>query len=226
MEANYHKEYTMARMTRKDLLNSPDEFIATTGTAITWIKENPARFAIGAIIIICVIAGGYGFYYWETSREYDSMRAYMKAADNSQMTLQVSQDYSGTKAGKLAKLRLARMSYGQGNMKMAVSYSDEFTKSWGHKDIFYWQAALLTSTAYMKQNQAANALPVLEDCIKEAPKDLKDQALLLKASALLTMNKKNEAKETLKSVSENYREIARIMLASQMSSPGEKLNAE
>ena len=211
----------MARMTRKDLLNSPDEFVTTTGTAITWIKENPARFAIGAIIIICIIAGGYGFYYWEKSREYDAMRAYMKAADNSQMTLQVAQDYSGTKAGKLAKLRLARMSYGQGNLKMAISYADEFTNSWGQKDTFYWQAALLTSTAYIKQNQGTKALPILDDCIKSAPKDLKDQALLLKASALLTMNKKNEAKETLKSVSENYREIAKIMFASQVSSPGE-----
>jgi tetratricopeptide (TPR) repeat protein len=226
MVANYQEDYSMARMTRKDLLNTPDEFVTSTGTVLTWIKENPVRFAIGAIIVVCILAGGYGFYYWNTSQEYKSMRAYMNAADNSQLTLQVAQDYSGTNAGKLAKLRLARMAYDQGNLKMAISYADEFINSWGNKDTYYWQAILITSTAYMKQNQAAKALPLFEDCIKNAPKGLRDQALFLKASVLLSMNKKSEAEKTLSGVSGNYREIARVMLASQIPSPGEKLNAE
>jgi len=216
----------MARMTRKDLLNTPDEFVTTTSTLLTWIRENPSRFTIGAVIVVCILAGGYGFYYWKTTREFDGMHAYMKAADNSQLTLQVAQDYSDTKAGRLAKLRLARMAYDQGNQKMAISYADEFINLWGQKDIFLWQATLITASAYMKQKDTAKALPLLEDCIKSAPKDLKDQALLLKASAQLTLGKNAEAKKTLDAVSENYREIARTMLASQIASSGEKLNAE
>jgi hypothetical protein len=225
MVANYLKESIMARMTRKDLLNSPDEFVTTTTNTITWIKENPMRFAVSVIVVIGIVAGGYGFYFWDKSRKSDSIRAYMKAEGNSQMTLQVAQDYSGTMAGKLAKLRLARMSFDQGNFKMAVNYAEDFSKNWGKKDVFFWESSLLTSAAYMKQNQVAKALPLLEECIKNAPKDIKDQALFLKASALISMNKTNEAKETLKSISDSYREIAKTMLASQASAPGE-MNAK
>jgi predicted negative regulator of RcsB-dependent stress response len=217
---------SMARMTRKDLLNAPDEFLSTSSTVLTWIKENPQRFAIGVIIIASIFVGGYGFYHWKTAREFDGMRAYMKAADNSQLTLQVAQEYSDTKAGKLSKLRLARMSYDQGNQKMAISYAGEFIDSWGHEDTFHWQAVLIMATAYMKQNGVAKALPLLDDCIESAPKDIKDQALFLKASAQIVLGKNNEARQTLKAVSENYREIAKIMLTSQRISPGEKLNAE
>ncbi len=215
----------MARMTRKELLNSPDEFVTTTTNTITWIKENPIRFAVSAAVIICVAAGGFGFYYWEKSRKSESIRAYMQAEGNSQMTLQVAQNYSGTDAGKLAKLRLARMSYDQGNFKMAISYAEDFAGNWGKKDPFLWESSLVASAAYLKQIQAAKALPLLEDCIKEAPKDIKDQALFMKAGALISMNKASEAKETLKAVSDNYREIAKTMLASQTSASGE-MNAK
>jgi tetratricopeptide (TPR) repeat protein len=215
----------MARLTRKDLLNSPDEFITTATKSITWIKENSLRFAVGVVVVLCVIAGGFGFYFWEKSRTSESMLAYMKAEGNSQMTLQVAQNYAGTAAGKLAKLRLARMSYDQGNFKMAINYAEDFSNNWRKKDVFFWESSLLTSAAYLKQNQAAKALPLLEECIKEAPKDMKDQALFLKASALISMNKTNEAEEALKSVSDSYREMAKTMLASQTSASGE-MNAK
>jgi tetratricopeptide (TPR) repeat protein len=225
MVANYLKESIMARMTRKDLLNSPDEFVTTTTNTITWIKENPMRFTVSAIVVVCIVAGGYGFYFWNKYRTSESIRAYMKAEENSQMTLKVAQDYEGTMSGKLGKLRLARMSFDQGNFKMAINYAEDFSNNWGKKDIFLWESSLLTSAAYMKQNQVAKALPLLEECIKNAPKDIKDQALFLKASALISMNKPGEAKEALKSVSDSYREIAKSMLASQASASGE-MNAK
>lgn len=216
----------MTRMKRKDLLNAPDEFVTTTSTVLTWIKENPQRFAIGVIIIIALVVGGYGFYYWKTSKELDGMHAYMQAAGNSQLTLQVAQEYSDTKAGKLSKLRLARMSYDQGNQKMAISYAGEFIDSWGQKDIFHWQAVLIMATAYMQQKEMAKSLPLLDDCIENAPKGIRDQALFLKAGAQVAMGKSNEAKQTLSKVSESYRDIAKILLASKPVSSQEKINAE
>ncbi|MGO9147751.1 MAG: tetratricopeptide repeat protein [Desulfomonilia bacterium] len=216
----------MARMTRKDLLNTPDEFVTTTNSVLVWIKEHPQQFIIGAVVLVGILAGGYGFYYWKTTRELDGMNAYLKAADNSQMTLQVAQDYSDTKAGKLAKLRLARMSFNQGNQKMAQSYADEFINKWGSKDTFHWQAVLILADTYIQQKEQAKALPLLDTCIENASKDLKDQALILKAGALITLGKENEARKSLGSVSDNYREIANILLASLGPLPAAKLNAK
>jgi hypothetical protein len=209
-------------MTRKDLLNTPDEFVSTTNSVLVWIKEHPQQFIIGAVVLVGILAGGYGLYYWKTTTEFSAMNAYMKAADNSQMTLKVAQDYSSTKAGKLAKLRLARMSYEQGNQKMALSYADEFINGWGSKDMYHWQAILIVASTYLQQNNPAKALPLLDSCIADAPKDLKDQALFMKASALITLGKEADARKSLSAVSENYRDIAKVLLASLSPVPASK----
>jgi hypothetical protein len=216
----------MARITRKDILNTPDEFVTTTSSVLAWIKEHPQQFIIGAIALVSILAGGYGIYYWKTNRELEGMNAYMRTINNPQMSLQVAQEYSNTKAGKLAKLRLARMSFEQGNQKMALAYADEFINKWGSKDTFHWQAVLLTANAYMSQNNPAKALPILDTCIEGASKDLKDQALFLKANALISMGKVSEARQCLSSVSEGYSDMAKTVLASLGTPITAKLNAK
>jgi len=205
----------MARMKRKELLNEPDEFVTTTSSALVWIKEHPAQFAVGAIVLLTILAGGYGLYYWKTSQDYNGMNALLKATDNSQLTLKVAQDYSGTKAEKLAKLRLARMSYEQGDYPKALSYADEFLNGWSRKDTYHWQAALIMASSHINQKQPAKALPLLDECINSAPTDLKDQALILKGSILISQGKDQEAGQALSAVSENYQELAKTMLASR-----------
>lgn len=205
----------MARMRRKELLNEPDEFVTTTGSALVWIKDHPAQFAIGAAVALTILAGGYGLYYWKTSRDYDGMIALLKATDNSQMTIKVTQDYPGTRAERLGKLRLARMSYEQGDYPKALSYADEFINGWNRKDSFYWQACLIVASAHINQKAPAKALPLLDECMNSASTELKDQASLLKASVLLSQGKDDEAKRVIDAVSDNYKELARTMLASR-----------
>jgi len=216
----------MARITRKDILNTPDEFITTTNSVLVWIKEHPQQFIIGEVVLVCILYGGYVVTYWKTRRELNGMNAYMKASNNPQMSLQVAQEYSDTKAGKLAKLRLARMSFEQGNQKMALAYADEFINKWADKDTFHWQAILITAGAYLQQNEPAKAIPILDTCIENASKDLKDQALFLKANALIAMGKGGEARQCLSAVSENYSEMAKTLLASLGSSPSATPNAK
>lgn len=205
----------MARIKRKELLNEPDEFVTTTSSALVWIKEHPAQFMVGAIVLFTILAGGYGLYYWKTSRDYSGMNALLKATDNSQMTIKVTQDYSGTKADKLAKLRLARMSYEQGDYPKALSYADEFLNGWSRKDTFHWQASLIMASSLVNKKEPARALPLLDECINSASTDLKDQALILKGSILMSQGKDNEARKALSAVSENYQELAKTMLASR-----------
>lgn len=91
----------MAKTTRKDLLNAPDEFISTTRSAVKWIKENPSRFAVAVAIIVVVLASGVGFYSWKMDREYSAMLALSTSGDSYQTTLDVVQSYADTRAGKL-----------------------------------------------------------------------------------------------------------------------------
>jgi hypothetical protein len=78
----------------------------------------------------------------------------------------------------------------------------------------------------MQQNEPAKALPILNTCIENTTKDIKDQALFLKANALIALGKGGEARQCLSTVSENYSEMAKTLLASLGSSPSTTLNAK
>lgn len=204
----------MAKTTRKDLLNAPDEFINTTGSAVKWVKENPTRFAVVIAIIVVVLASGVGFYSWKTDREHSAMIALSNSGNSFQTTLDVVQSYTDTKAGKLAKLRLARMAYGEKNSKMAVDYAQDFVNDWGREDIFHWQGILIMSAAYIDRQEPDKALELLTSAVNRAPINFKDQALFYKGQALMALNKNTEAKEAFAQISEDYRDIALPLLAS------------
>ena len=216
----------MAKMTRKELLNAQDEFVTTTGTIVTLIKENPTRVAAITAIIVILVVSGTGFYYWKSNKERSSMLAYNNAYNNSQLTLQVMQDYADTKAGKLSRLRLAGMSYNEGEYTMALNYANEFINSWGHEDIFYWDGILVMASSYMEQDATDKALPLLNDCVENAPEHIKDQALFYKARTLMSTGQQEEAREALMKISEQNQDIAKISLAQLENYTRETTDAE
>jgi hypothetical protein len=216
----------MAKMTRKEFLNAPDEFVTTTSTVLKWIKENPLRLAIITVIAVTLITSGFGFTYWKSKRENHAMLAYNTAYNNSQMSLQVMQDYADTKAGKLSKLRLASLSYGQKDYAMTLNYANDFINGWGQEDLFYWQGILIIASSNIEQNTTENALPPLSDCIKNAPENIRDQALFYNAQALMKLDRRDEARESLVKISQNYQDLAKISLAMLEKHPGETTDAK
>jgi len=216
----------MAKMSRKELLNAPDELITTTGTIVTWIKSNPVRFATITVIIAVALLSGTGLYYWTLNREFTSMLEYNKSTGNAELALTISQNYTGTKAGKLARLRLAKIAYTKKDFDNAIGNADDFINSWGHEDIFYWESLLLLSMAYMGKNDTERALPLMDNCIDEAPEAIKDQALFHKANILSDMGKYSDAKKALEGISTKYSDLASITMYNLNKHPGDSSHAE
>jgi hypothetical protein len=206
-------------MTRKDLLNEPDEFVSRAGTIFVWIKEHPANAAAIALVAIGLIASAFALMYWKTSRDQDAMNAFLKATDDYELTLKVTRDYAGTRADKLARLRLSRMAYEKGDTKKAMSLAEEFLDEWGGMDTFHWQAVLIEADCLKALNQPDRALALAETCISGAGGVLKDHALFLKGSILLSGGKTAEARKAFEAVSENYRDLARSALSSHEDRP-------
>ncbi len=204
----------MAKTTRKDLLNAPDEFITTTRSTIQWIKENPTRFITLVTIVVVVLASGIGFYTWKTGRERSAMSALSTAGNNPQITADLVQSYADTKAGKLARLRLASLSYGEKDSAAAIDHAQEFINDWGRKDTFHWQAILILAAAYLDRQEPERALELLSNALESSPVNYRDQALFYKAQALMALDRHQEASETLARISESYHDIALPTLAS------------
>jgi len=59
------------KITRKQLLKEPDEFITTTGKVIRFFRENQKQVTLGGIILGAVLAAGilgYSYFHWEEGK--------------------------------------------------------------------------------------------------------------------------------------------------------------
>ena len=59
------------KITRKQLLKEPDEFITTTGKVIRFFRENQKQMTLGGIILGAVLAAGilgYSYFHWEEGK--------------------------------------------------------------------------------------------------------------------------------------------------------------
>lgn len=233
----------MANVTRKELLKEPDEFITTTSSIMKWVRENPRRFGIGLAVIILMLAGGFGLYFWKGYREQSAMSAYIKAGSDQKLVAEVSGAYIGTKAGKLAKLRLAGLAYAKGDTAEAIRNAGEFIETWGSKDILFYQSMLIMARAHMDRKEYAKALPSLETCTAGAQGIVKEEALYYKAMALKAMDKDKEtatvlndlikltepagpSQELFQPEPSPYRSLAAVALSDLNAPAGEPLDAE
>ncbi len=59
------------KVSRKKLLNEPDEFISTTGKVIQFLRENERKLTIYGIIVLVIVAaaaGGYKYLGWQEGK--------------------------------------------------------------------------------------------------------------------------------------------------------------
>jgi len=109
------------RVTRKQLLKEPDEFITTTGRLIAWAKENTQKLTIGAgvFFVLIIVVSVFGYYHDKRTNSAQLMFSQVVAkyqAEAGQKTSAealsaVSEDldllvgtYGGTPAGKLGRV--------------------------------------------------------------------------------------------------------------------------
>lgn len=188
----------MGNATRKELLKEPDEFITTTSSVLKWVRENTRQFVSAVVIVAVIVGGGFGLRFWWVYREQTAMSAYVKAGADAKLVAEITRKYTATKAGKLAKLRLASLAYTKGDNGEAIKNANEFIDSWGSEDMLFYEAMLIMAMGYAGQKDNAKALDVLEKCIQGGPEGIRDQALFYKAQVLQGLGKKQEAVAVLK----------------------------
>lgn len=127
------------KLTRKELLKEPDEFLTITGRVIRYTRERPRRVAAGCALVVIVVLAAAGFYYHQKNREvrshelFDQMsREYEVAAQSpTQPTPQkldellaefdsLTREYSSLPAGEMALLYSGHVLYMKQDYKGAL----------------------------------------------------------------------------------------------------------
>ena len=125
------------RVTRKQLLKEPDEFITTTGKIIRWGRQyiRQVAYAAGAFLLFLVVITGYRYYsnnaenrafllldqavsnYEDKKTDMDALAAYEDAKEAFEYIIR---KYDNTEGGKLATMVFAGISYDADNVERAI----------------------------------------------------------------------------------------------------------
>ncbi len=136
------------KISRKELLKEPDEFLTTTAKVINYTRENPRRAAFLVIIAVVCLAGALGFYGIRKHREARSLQLFDQAFRQYHELFYspgtpapekvgkllaefetVAKDYGSLPAGQLAQLDRGHVLYQKGDFKDALARYDSLRSS-------------------------------------------------------------------------------------------------
>lgn len=129
------------KVSRKELLKEPDEFLTTTGMIIRYAWENPRKvIAVSVSFVVCLLAA-LGFYMYhqqqlarsfseldQAIRSYDSVQSETSPTTKEKLTTllvqfeKIASEYQSFPAGELALLYAGHVRYHMDDYKGALEY--------------------------------------------------------------------------------------------------------
>ena len=209
------------RLTRKQLLKEPDEFLTLTQRVFEWIKANPRQMIIGAGIVIGVFALAAGYRYFNARRTLEASRLLSQGLATYQQQLtagdqekaleavrpdfeKLVKEFSGKPAG-----RLGQIYYGQILLKAKKPEEAEtlFQRAWSE----YGSDPALTNIilsglaqAYLQAGDKKAATAQFEKIVAGSDTLNKDEALFQLGLLYLESDQAEKSKEMFTQLSENF----------------------
>ena len=133
------------KVSRKELLNEPDEFLSTTSKAIKYARENPNLLVSCIVVIVLALVIGVGIYAYQSKKEARGHELFQIASRNFEKEMassdkpdkealgkllsefdSIARDYSGYVSGDLALLYSGHVSFKNGDYEQAL---ERYTKT-------------------------------------------------------------------------------------------------
>ncbi len=199
------------RVTRKQLLKEPDEFITTTGQLITWAKENAKTLGIGASVffVIIVAVSIYAFVSEKRSNAAHALlgqvvmkyQAEAQTQDGVGALSAVSGDieslvgaYDGQSAGKIGYLLYGHMGTMAGDYDKAIECYRKALDDYGDDPSLKNIIHNGLGTAYQQKGDYPKAVEHYQKIVDGAGTTLKDAALFNLAKLLGQIGKSEESR--------------------------------
>ena len=182
------------KVTRKQLLKEPDEFITTTGKLIEWSRQNTKPLTIGAALFLVVIIGLSAYLYFTEKR---SMRAQVlfshavtkhQAQENQTSSTAalsaVSADfdtltttYGSLPAGKLGRIYYGHISSAALDYDKAIEQYQKALGDYGDEPVLSNIILNGLATAYHQKGKYPEAIAYYKRIADGSASTLKDAAL-------------------------------------------------
>ncbi|MFH1116018.1 MAG: tetratricopeptide repeat protein [Pseudomonadota bacterium] len=171
------------KITRKELLNEPDEFITFSGRAIGYVRENPRYAGFAALVVIACLAAGVVYSSYRSHRQSTShdlfvqaSRDYEEAVNGTEPASEeklnklfdrfdgIARDYGSLPAGEMALLYsgyvLSKKKDYKGALERYLKLESSRLAEEGLRDLF-WYSVARTHMALKEYDKAAGIFDTL-----------------------------------------------------------------
>ena len=217
---------------RKDILENPEALQEKVLGIEHWIESNP-KIVFGVVgALLLVVAGYFGYRYYIGNQDaqaqkemFQAIRYFEKYIDSGNDSLNVAlkgdgnnlgfvdiiEDYSLTKAGKLANFYAGSIYLKQGKYKLARLYLEDFSSS----DLLVQARAYsLIGDCYMEENDFSNAASFYNKAANYKPNKYFSPVYLMKeALAYEKLNQNDKAIKVYQKIVDEYWESSEMQNA-------------
>lgn len=209
------------KISRKEMLKKPDEFISITTKAINFVKGHKRLFdylgtaVLGAII---VYIGIYAYMRHVNNKGKEAFNtAFYSALYNTgsedtpsdpekteELFNNVKEKYGMSKAAKLAIPELAYLKFEQKQYDEAIAMYEEYLDKVSEKGPYRSLASLALSACYEQKGEYEKAIAPLENIIQGPDDFIKEQAMLNMARIYRLDGKQDKEKDVLNQFKEKF----------------------
>jgi predicted negative regulator of RcsB-dependent stress response len=218
------------RLTRKELLKGPDEFLTVSGRVILYVKDHTRPFKIAGYILVGAALVYLGVNYYLDYANRKGQEAYDAAYDevikvkevkaddeavrkSEELFKKVITDYSLSKASRLAPAQLAYLKFLEKKYDEAIQLYQEFLKEVPENTAYHSLALLALAASYEGQGDFGKAIEILQKILSSPEQSFKDLATLNLARVYGLAKQPEKAKETLKEFIEKYKNSPFLSMA-------------
>jgi predicted negative regulator of RcsB-dependent stress response len=211
------------KVSRKELLKKPDEFITLSTRTLNWAKDNYKIVILIGSAVILLAALYFGYSAYRNRQERLSQEKYFTALGNQDQEKKLKQleeiikDYSGTQASQSARVTAGNLYYDKKDYDQAIASYQSALKYGKFPPAFRTMIRENLAYAFEEKGDLAQAAKTLSTITQEGT-FLKEDSLMNLARVYQKMGKKEEAKAIYRTILNEfphsvYRQIVQERLA-------------
>ena len=218
------------KLTRKELLKGPDEFLTFSGRVILYVKEHarPFKVAGGILVGAALVYLGVNTYlnyanrkgqeaydaaYYEVIKVKEIKEGDEALKKSEELFSKVITDHRLSKASRLAPLQIAHLKFLEKKYDEAIKLYQGFLKEVPENKVYQSLGLLALAASYEGQGDFDKAVESLKKILSSSEKSFKEQATLNLARVYALSNRPDKAKETLKEFVEKYKNSPFLSMA-------------
>lgn len=220
----------MAKVSRKELLKKPDEFITFSARAISFAREHTRYFSYFGIVatgLLLIYLGTYTYLKHINKKGQEAYNiAYYSMVKN--MGQEINQDelkkaeeifkkvtdkYGKSKASRLAIPELAYVKFLKTEYDEAISLYRQFLDSLSDSDPYQPLAKMALAVCYEEKGELEKAAQILEQITSGQDDFFKEQAMLSLSRVYRLSNKVEKSNEILKEFIDKFKTSSFLPLA-------------